>query len=191
MHVRLLDTRIVEDRLEVIGPEIHVVVLLGAIGVAVATQVHLDDLEGRVHQMGDEAEVLVGEARAADLEQVLIAVAVDVVFQSHVHCFERMYPVRDGVVVGGYEGMRTPLFLLQGGLLALGGAAAGSLVGAGALVLWQRYVRNADGTAMFPLVLDPTLFALALMIATLTGLLAAVAPALRAARLDPVVAIRG
>jgi lipoprotein-releasing system permease protein len=44
---------------------------------------------------------------------------------------------------------------------------------------------------MFPLVLDPTLFVLALMIATLTGLLAAVAPALRAARLDPVVAIRG
>jgi lipoprotein-releasing system permease protein len=87
----------------------------------------------------------------------------------------------------GYTGGST----VQGGLLALGGAAAGSLVGAGALVLWQRYVRNADGTAMFPLVLDPTLFVLALMIATLTGLLAAVAPALRAARLDPVVAIRG
>jgi lipoprotein-releasing system permease protein len=40
-------------------------------------------------------------------------------------------------------------------------------------------------------VLDPTLFSVALMVATLTGLLAAVAPALRAARLDPVVAIRG
>jgi hypothetical protein len=29
--------------------------------------------------MGDEAEVLVSEARAADLEQVLLAIAVDVV----------------------------------------------------------------------------------------------------------------
>lgn len=93
--------------------------------------------------------------------------------------------------MGISQGQILRVFLLQGGLLALGGAAAGSLVGAGALVLWQRYVRNADGTAMFPLVLDPTLFVLALMIATLTGLLAAVAPALRAARLDPVVAIRG
>jgi lipoprotein-releasing system permease protein len=93
--------------------------------------------------------------------------------------------------MGISQGQILRVFLLQGGLLALGGAAAGSLVGAGALVLWQRYVRNADGTAMFPLVLDPTLFALALMLATLTGLLAAVAPALRAARLDPVVAIRG
>jgi lipoprotein-releasing system permease protein len=93
--------------------------------------------------------------------------------------------------MGISQGQILRVFLLQGGLLALGGAAAGSLVGAGALVLWQRYVRNADGTAMFPLVLDPTLFVLALMIATLTGLLAAVVPALRAARLDPVVAIRG
>ena len=50
--------------------------------------------------------------------------------------------------------------------------------------------RNADGTPLFPLVFDPTLFSLALALATLTGLLAAFAPALRAARLDPVVAIR-
>jgi lipoprotein-releasing system permease protein len=93
--------------------------------------------------------------------------------------------------MGISQGQILRVFLLQGGLLALGGAVAGSLVGAGALALWQRYARNADGTEMFPLVLDPTLFAVALMVATLTGLLAAVAPALRAARLDPVVAIRG
>jgi lipoprotein-releasing system permease protein len=93
--------------------------------------------------------------------------------------------------MGISQGQILRVFLLQGGLLALGGAVSGSLVGAGALALWQRYARNADGTEMFPLVLDPTLFAIALVVATLTGLLAAVAPALRAARLDPVVAIRG
>ena len=41
------------------------------------------------------------------------------------------------------------------------------------------------------LVLDPVLFAVALGLATLTGLVAAYAPALRAARLDPVEAIHG
>ena len=35
------------------------------------------------------------------------------------------------------------------------------------------------------------MFAIALVLATITGLLAALAPAMRAARLDPVVAIRG
>ena len=83
------------------------------------------------------------------------------------------------------------LFLLQGGLLAFGGALAGCGIGAGALSLWTTLALNADGTPLFPLEVDSNLFIVALVIATLTGLLAAFAPALRAARLDPVVAIRG
>jgi len=83
------------------------------------------------------------------------------------------------------------LFLLQGGLLGLGGAVVGSAIGAGALVVWQRTARAADGTALFPLTLDPRLFGIALLLATITGLAAAFAPARRAASLDPVVAIRG
>ncbi len=83
------------------------------------------------------------------------------------------------------------LFLLQGGLLGLGGSLAGCAVGALSLVMWQRWARNADGTPLFLLEFDATMFGIALVLATLTGLLAALAPALRAARLDPVVAIRG
>lgn len=93
--------------------------------------------------------------------------------------------------MGITRGQVLRIFLLQGGLLGLLGALTGSLMGGLALVLWQRFERNADGTEMFPLSLEPTLFMQALTLATLTGLLAAFAPALRAARLDPVVAIRG
>jgi lipoprotein-releasing system permease protein len=83
------------------------------------------------------------------------------------------------------------VFLLQGGLLGFFGALAGSFLGAASLVIWQSVARNADGTPLFPLELDPKLFSVALALSALTGLLAAFAPALRAARLDPAVAIRG
>jgi lipoprotein-releasing system permease protein len=44
---------------------------------------------------------------------------------------------------------------------------------------------------MFVVVIEPSLFAIAWAGATLVGILAAVVPARRAAKLDPVVAIRG
>ena len=93
--------------------------------------------------------------------------------------------------MGISQGQILRVFLLQGGLLGLSGSVAGSAIGSLALLLWQRYARNADGTPLFPMTFDPALFTAALLLATLTGLAAAFAPALRAARLDPVVAIRG
>jgi lipoprotein-releasing system permease protein len=51
--------------------------------------------------------------------------------------------------------------------------------------------RQPDGSELFPLILERRLFVLTALLATITGLLAATAPAVRAAKLDPVVAIRG
>jgi lipoprotein-releasing system permease protein len=83
------------------------------------------------------------------------------------------------------------VFLIQGGLVGLAGSLAGSTMAAALLALWQAMFRNPDGTPLFMVEFDPALVAWAAAIATLTGLAAAVAPARRAARLDPVVAIRG
>jgi lipoprotein-releasing system permease protein len=93
--------------------------------------------------------------------------------------------------MGISRGQVMRVFLLQGGLLGLGGAALGSAVGTGALHVWLAYAVTPEGTPLFQVTMEPSLYVMALGIATLTGLLAALAPALRAARLDPVVAIRG
>ncbi|AOG05652.1 ABC transporter permease [Bosea sp. RAC05] len=83
------------------------------------------------------------------------------------------------------------IFLIQGGVLGFIGSLVGSSLGAGALVLWHSVARQADGTELFPLLLEPSLFISAAAVATVTGVAAGMAPALRAARLDPVEAIRG
>lgn len=83
------------------------------------------------------------------------------------------------------------VFLLQGGLLGLAGGTLGCVIGALALVLWNTWAKNADGTPMFAVDLNLPLYLSALALAAITGIVAAFAPALRAARLDPVEAIRG
>ncbi|MBV8036883.1 ABC transporter permease [Roseateles sp.] len=93
--------------------------------------------------------------------------------------------------MGVTRGRILRLFLLQGGLLGLSGSAVGSAIGAAALLLWRQLARGPDGLPLVPVTLDALLFVAALLLASATGVLAAVAPALRAARLDPVVAIRG
>ncbi len=93
--------------------------------------------------------------------------------------------------MGITRGQVMRIFLLQGGLLGLGGALVGSVIGVIALTAWQKLMLSADGTPMFALVFSGALFGWALTLATVTGLLAALAPARRAARLDPVVAING
>jgi lipoprotein-releasing system permease protein len=93
--------------------------------------------------------------------------------------------------MGSSRGRIMRVFLLQGGLLGFVGSLFGAVMGAVALVYWHSVARQADGSELFPLILERRLFILTALLATLTGLLAATAPAVRAAKLDPVVAIRG
>ncbi len=83
------------------------------------------------------------------------------------------------------------VFLIQGGFMGLVGSLAGSLLAWGFLLLWRGIAKNPDGTPLFIVVIEPWLFVLACVAATLVGILAAVVPARRAAALDPAVAIRG
>jgi len=81
------------------------------------------------------------------------------------------------------------IFLIQGGLLGFGGWVAGSLFGSALSLFFAGLARNPDGTATFPVALEPRLFLGTLALAVAVGLLSAVAPARRAAGLDPAQAI--
>ena len=93
--------------------------------------------------------------------------------------------------MGTSRGQTLRIFLIQGALIGLVGSVIGSALGAAGMVVFHDYVRQADGSELIPLIFETSLFVAAASLATVTGVLAAMAPALSAARLDPVVAIRG
>ncbi len=82
------------------------------------------------------------------------------------------------------------IFLIQGGIVGLVGSIIGAVIATGLARFFVSLATNPDGSPRFPVDLTPGLFAGAMSLATLVGLVSAVVPARRAARLDPVVVIR-
>jgi lipoprotein-releasing system permease protein len=84
----------------------------------------------------------------------------------------------------------TWIFLIQGLVVGVIGSLIGSLIGAALATMFSHMAVNPDGSPTFPVDLGPLLFLRAFLVAVGTGLAAAIAPARRAAHLDPAVAIR-
>ncbi|KAB2897440.1 MAG: ABC transporter permease [Kofleriaceae bacterium] len=82
------------------------------------------------------------------------------------------------------------VFLIQGGVLGIAGSIVGSGLGAVFAKLFESLATDASGAPRFPVQLDLELFVMACALATGVGILSAVIPARRAARLDPAAAIR-
>ncbi len=77
------------------------------------------------------------------------------------------------------------VFLVQGALFGLLGSLLGGISGVGLVMAFNNF-----GPRLFYIPVNPWLLVAATLLATLTGVIAAAIPARRAARLDPVVAIR-
>ena len=82
------------------------------------------------------------------------------------------------------------LFLVQGAVVGALGSVLGIALAVGMIWLFARFVRGTDGLPLFDISLSPTLAVQVAAIATVCSVLAAVAPARRAAAMDPAQAIR-
>jgi len=92
--------------------------------------------------------------------------------------------------MGATRGQVLRIFLLQGAIVGAAGSALGVLLAV--LLIWAftSFVRGSDGLPLFAITLAPLLALQVAAVATFCGVLAAVAPARRAAALDPAAAIR-
>jgi len=83
------------------------------------------------------------------------------------------------------------IFLIQGGVLGVAGSIIGSALGVLFAKLFEMMTADGSGAPRFPVQVDLALLLGTTLLATGVGLMAAVIPARRAARLDPATAIHG
>jgi lipoprotein-releasing system permease protein len=82
------------------------------------------------------------------------------------------------------------LFLVQGAVLGALGSLLGILLAVVMIWLFTHFVRGSDGLPLFAITLPVATGVRVALLATVCGVLAAIAPARRAARMDPAQAIR-
>jgi lipoprotein-releasing system permease protein len=82
------------------------------------------------------------------------------------------------------------VFLLQGALVGALGSVSGIGLAVLMISLFTRFVRGSDGLPLFAITLPPALALQVAGLALVSGVLAALAPARRASRMDPAQAIR-
>ncbi|TAG48661.1 MAG: ABC transporter permease [Betaproteobacteria bacterium] len=92
--------------------------------------------------------------------------------------------------IGASRGQMTRVFLLQGALVGFVGSTLGGMLAALLVAAFSALVTNSAGQPLFQIEIEPSLLISSCLIATVCGTLAAVAPALRASKLDPAQAIR-
>lgn len=120
---------------------------------------------------------------------VILAVALGIASVLAVSVTQKEREIGILRATGTGTGRLMRVFLIEGGILGLGGAAAGLLLGTVLALLFANLAQNPDGSPTFPVALTPALFTRAVLTAVVVGVVAAAIPARRAARLDPAQAI--
>ncbi len=121
---------------------------------------------------------------------VVVIVAVGIASVLVVSVVQKQREIGILRAMGASPGRIMTVFLLQGAIYGLVGSALGAALADGLLHFFANVYRNADGTTLFTAELDAGLVLRVCALAIVVGLLAAVLPARRAARMDPVQAIR-
>ena len=92
--------------------------------------------------------------------------------------------------MGATRGQVMRVFLVEGAVVGAAGSTLGVLLAMALIWLFTKLARGSDGLPLFNLHLPLNVAVQTALLAVVCGVLAAVAPARRAARLDPAQAIR-
>lgn len=145
--------------------------------------------------MESNAQLLTGlQSQSASTDMirffVIVSVAIGIASVLVVSVIQRSREIGILRAMGTSRGGILRIFLIQGALVGLLGSGLGCGLGAALSLGFRAGITNPDGTPLFPFALTAELFLSSAAIAVLAGVVAAIIPARRAARLDPAEAIR-
>lgn len=103
---------------------------------------------------------------------------------------ERIREIGTMKCLGAMDGLVIKLFLIESGLVGLAGALAGLLLGLGVALLWAGWQFPGYGLSRFPLAGAAETLGLSLLAGLALSVVGAVYPAVVAARMKPVDALR-
>ncbi len=116
---------------------------------------------------------------------VALSVALGIASVLSVSVVQRTREIGILRAMGTTRGQMLSVFLMQGALFGLAGSLLGGMAGYGMVAAF-----NSFGPKLFFIPINPWLLVAAAALATVAGVISAAVPARRAARLDPVEAIR-
>jgi len=121
---------------------------------------------------------------------VILAVALGIASVLAVSVVQKSREIGILKATGTLTGSVTRIFLLQGAVLGTAGSLIGIAIGTTLALFFAGLVRNPDGSPTFPVDLNLWLYARSVAVALTVGVLSAILPARRAARMDPATVIR-
>ncbi|MBO1265047.1 ABC transporter permease [Proteiniclasticum sp. SCR006] len=183
-----------EDRVTSIDMQVTDVFAADAVAASISDRLSSDEL--LVDNWKDQNEDLLSGLNGQSVSSIMIQVFVMISVLLGIASILAITVVQKSKQIGILKAMgirdktSSLIFLFQGLLLGVAGAVLGVILGLLLAFAFTKFALNPDGTPVVPLFIDPMFIALSAFIAVIASVVAALIPARKSSRLDPIEVIR-
>ncbi|MFH5836167.1 ABC transporter permease [Proteiniclasticum sp. C24MP] len=183
-----------EDRVTSIDMQVTDVFAADAVAASISDRLGSDEL--LVDNWKDQNEDLLSGLNGQSVSSLMIQVFVMISVLLGIASILAITVVQKSKQIGILKAMgirdktSSLIFLFQGLLLGVAGAVLGVILGLLLAFAFTKFALNPDGTPVVPLFIDPMFIALSAVIAVIASVVAALIPARKSSRLDPIEVIR-
>lgn len=190
------DTFGFENKITSIEAQIHVDDVFKADSISKNVKYNLDSKEVKVENWQEQNKQLLsglsGQSTSSYMIQFFVIVSVVLAIASILAITVIQKSKEIGILkaMGIKNGPASRIFLFQGVILGIFGAILGVGFGLGLTVMFTKFAVNADGTPIVQLYINPKFIILSAILAIGSSSIAALVPAKKSAKLDPIEVIK-